>query len=152
MADSKVLFRVVDEDGDVHVETLWATALGEDRYRLDNLPFYAYGVSWDDIVLAPFDATEGMATFKAVVTKSGNRTVRLQPDPPLSPGNASDGIIKGLVALGCDYEGSNPGYIAVNIPPDVPLDTIRDYLIERDLVWEHADPTYKTLFPDDDPR
>lgn len=148
MADSKVLFRVVDEDGDVHVETLWATALGEDRYRLDNLPFYAYGVSWDDIVLAPFDATEDMATFQHVVTKTGNRTVRLLLDPPVSPGNASDDILQQLVALGCDYEGSNRVRIAVNIPADVSLDSIRQYLIARELVWEHADPTYETLFPD----
>ena len=149
MADSKVLFRVVDEDGSVYVETLWATALGEDRYRLDNLPFYAYGVSWEDIVLAPFDATEDMATFKDIATKSGNRTVRLKLDPPLSAGNASDRIIKDLVARGCDYEGSNPSFIAVNIPPETPLDSIREYLIAHDVVWEHADPTYSALFPDD---
>ncbi|MDR7068409.1 hypothetical protein J2X02_001226 [Pseudoxanthomonas japonensis] len=149
MADSKVLFRVADEDGSVYVETLWATALGEDRYRLDNLPFYAYGVSWEDIVLAPFDTTEDMATFKDVVTKSGNRTVRLKLDPPVSPGNASDDVLRNLVALGCDYEGSDRIRIAVNIPADVLLESIREYLIARDLVWEHADPTYDTLFPDD---
>jgi hypothetical protein len=75
--DAKVLFRVPDEDGSAHVETLWATSVGNDTYKLDNSPFYAYGVSWEDVVFAPFTAEEGFPTFERVVTKSGNRTVRV---------------------------------------------------------------------------
>jgi hypothetical protein len=40
------------ESADGDVETLWATTLGEDRYRLDNSPFFAYGVSWLDVIEA----------------------------------------------------------------------------------------------------
>lgn len=37
---------------------MWATQVGPDRYRLENSPFYAYGVSWLDIVEArPADAS-----------------------------------------------------------------------------------------------
>lgn len=43
--NAKVLFRVANEDGSTEVETLWATGLGDDRYKLDNSPFYAYSVS-----------------------------------------------------------------------------------------------------------
>lgn len=31
------------------VETPWAIALGAGLYRLDNIPFFAYGVSADDV-------------------------------------------------------------------------------------------------------
>jgi len=146
---SKVLFRVPDEDGGATVETLWAYSLGNDTYRLDNSPFYAYGVSWHDVVLAPFSAEENMATFQSVVEKSGNRTIRVLFDPPVAPGNASDLVLQGLVALGCSYEGARPKYISVNVPPTVDLKRIRSYLIGNDAQWEHADPTYEALFPDE---
>jgi hypothetical protein len=146
---AKVLFRVPDDEGGATVETLWAMPLGDDRYKLDNTPFYAYGVSWQDTVFAPTDAQEGLPTFQSVVAKSGNRTVRVIFDPPVSPSNSSDQVLQGLVALGCSYEGVNPKYISVNIPPTVDLQQVRSYLIERDAQWEHADPTYESLFPDE---
>src|SRR5688572_22698495 len=61
---TKVLFRVRNEDGSADVETLWATSLGADNYKLDNSPFYAYGVSWEDVVHAPFDPEEQFPAFQ----------------------------------------------------------------------------------------
>jgi len=146
---AKVLFRVPNEDGTAEVETLWAYDLGDDQYKLDNCPFYAYGVSLHDVVYAPFDADEGRATFQRVVSKSGNRTVRVVFDPPIEPGNRSDEVLKGLVALGCDYERANSKYVVVNTPSGVELTAVRDYLVECDATWEHADPTYTELHPND---
>lgn len=146
---AKVLFRVPDDEGSATVETLWAIPLGGDRYRLDNSPFYAYGVSWQDTVFAPIDVQEGLPTFQSMIAKSGNRTVRIIFDPPVSPGNASDQVLQGLVTLGCSYEGANPGYMSVNIPPGVELQQVRSYLVQHDAQWEHADPTYESLFPDE---
>jgi hypothetical protein len=74
---AKVLFRVVDEDGSINVETLWAFDLGQDAYRLDNSPFYAYSVSVGDVVFAPVDPQDERPTFQRVLEKSGNRTVRV---------------------------------------------------------------------------
>ena len=145
---AKVVFRVVGKDGDVNVETLWAFDLGDDRYRLDNSPFYAYSVSAGDVVLAPIDPDERRPTFASVVEKSGNRTVRVLLDTPLESGNASDALLQGLVALGCEFEGANRRYIAINIPPAVELATVRDYLVDNALTWEHADPSYSELYPD----
>jgi hypothetical protein len=146
---AKVLFRVVGEGGDVNVETLWAFDLGGDRYRLDNTPFYAYSVSAGDVVLAPIDSDEERPTFSSVLEKSGNRTVRVLFEPPVEPGNTSDALLQGLIALGCEYEGANPRYVALNIPPTVELAAVRDYLVESVLTWEHADPSYSELYPDD---
>lgn len=146
--NAKVLFRVPNEDGTAEVETLWATHLGSDKYKLENLPFCAYGVSWEDIVLAPFETEEGFPTFLSVISKSGNRTIRLAFDTPIEEGNESDQILQGLLGLGCSYEGANRKYISINIPPTVKLDIVRNYLIEQDATWEHADPTYEELFPD----
>lgn len=146
---AKVLFRVPGDDGVASIETLWAIPLGHDLYKLDNSPFYAYGVSWQDTVLAPIDPQEQVPTFQSVVERSGNRTIRVIFDPPVSAGNTSDQLLQGLVSLGCGYEGANPKYISVNIPPEVGLQDVRSYLIARDAQWEHADPTYESLFPDE---
>jgi Domain of unknown function (DUF4265) len=147
--NAKVLFRVPGDDGTAEVETLWATELGNDEYKLDNSPFYAYSVSWEDIVYAPFDPIEERPTFQRVIKKSGNRTVRVIFEPPVEAGNASDQLLQGLVALGCSYEGADRGYMSVNIPADVQLEVVRDYLIFKQANWEYADPRYSELFPND---
>ena len=145
---AKVLFRVVGEDEtDVNVETHWAFDLGQDRYRLDNNPFYAYSVSAGDVVLAPVDGDEHRPTFVSVLEKSGNRTVRVNFDSAAESGNETDKHLKALLAMGCDYEGANRRYIAINIPPDVQLDAVRDYLVANELNREHADPSYEELHP-----
>jgi hypothetical protein len=147
--NAKVLFRVPNEDGTAEVETLWATHLGGDQYKIDNSPFYAYGVSWEDVVFAPFDPVEGFPTFRYVISKSGNRTVRVVFDPAVAEWNQSDQLLQGLIALGCDYEGANRRYVSVNIPSTVNLEVVTRYLIENNAQWEHADPTHATLFPKD---
>ncbi len=139
---AKVLFRVAESDGSASVETLWAYDLGENRYKLDNSPFYAYGVSWGDTVLAPHDHAEGHATFQSVLAKSGYRTVRVMFDQPVRRGNESDAALKGLVKLGCEYERANAQYIVVSMPPNVDLAKVVEFLIGHKATWEHADPTY----------
>jgi hypothetical protein len=37
----------------------------------------------------------------------------------------------------------------VNIPPVVELAAVRDYLVENALTWEHADPSYSEIYPDE---
>ena len=146
---AKVLFRVPDDDGGATVETLWAVPLGNDLYKLDNSPFFAYGVSWQDVVFAPHDPQEQVPTFRAIAEPSGNRTVRVIFDLPLAPGNASDQILQRLDEMGCSFERAHSGYVSVNVPPSVELDKVRSYLIAQDANWEHADPTYESLFPDE---
>jgi len=147
--DAKVLFRVLEDDGTINVETLWATSLGDDKYKIDNSPFWAYGVSWEDVVFAPFSETDGHPAFQFVVAKSGNRTVRVIFDIPIEDRSDSDRTLQDLVALGCSYEGANRKYVSVNIPPGVDLDQVCNYLVENDAKWELADPAYETLHPED---
>ncbi len=145
---AKILFRVPNDDGSAEVETLWAVALGNDQYQLDNSPFYAYSVSWKDIVYVPYSPEEQFPTFQRIVVKSGNRTVRVICNPPVENGNESDVVLQGLISLGCSYEGANKSYISINIPKNVDLKVVRDYLIENDAQWEYADPSYDELFPE----
>src|SRR5258706_8794060 len=142
---AKVLFRVVGEDGQDDTETLWAHDLGGDRYKIDNCPFFAYGISLHDVVFAPKDSTDGIPAFNQVLSKSGNRPVRVAFDPPVQAGNSSDKVLQGLVAIGCSYEGANSSYVVVNIPSRVDLLAVRDYLVAEGAQWEHCDPTYEEV-------
>jgi hypothetical protein len=74
-----VKVKLESPDGDV--ETLWATPVGEHLYRLENSPFFAYGVSWLDVVEARPDPA-GQLAMARVVEKSGHRTVRVILDAP----------------------------------------------------------------------
>jgi hypothetical protein len=49
------------------VETLWAEVIGGGHYCLDNTPWYAYSISWRDIVEASPDA-DGQLQFVKVVS------------------------------------------------------------------------------------
>lgn len=40
--------------------------------------------------------------------------------------------------------------MSVNVPPEVSLVAVRDYLVEREAQWEYADPTYEELHPNED--
>ena len=67
----------------------------------------------------------------------------------MQEGNVSDQMPKALASLGCTYAGANPGYVALDVPPSVHLAKVRQYLIEHGAQWEHADPRYEELFPDE---
>jgi Domain of unknown function (DUF4265) len=142
----QVKVRFQDDD---NVETLWAEQVGPDEYRLDNSPFWAYGVSWRDVVEARRDA-EGTLAFVRVVEKSGHRTVRLILDPPADRSPESQAVLDGLVPLGATYEGMHPGYLAIDVPPEVTLERVVAYLTATGRQWEHADPRYSDLYPDDE--
>jgi hypothetical protein len=131
----KVAFR--DDDGDV--ETLWAFDLGENRYRLDNTPWFQYGVSYNDVIEA-LPEPDGMRFFTRVLEKSGFKTVRVRDDTKVS-----ETLLMALTDAGCRYEGSSPSFIAIDIPPAVALEQIVQVLVQHGAEWEHADSTYDQL-------
>ena len=131
-----------DEDG--NVETLWAVDLGENRYRLDSSPWYQYRVSWRDVVVAQPDSG-GQLCFAGVVEKSGHRTIRVLFEEQTEKNNP---ILSGLMNLGCTFEGAYSKLFAIDIPPEVDLERVRQFLIDSEAQWEHADPKYSDLYGD----
>ena len=139
MVSAKPTVKVALRGPDGEVETLWAFDLGGDHYRLDNTPWYAYGISWHDVVEAlPNDS--GQLQFVKVVSKSGNRTVRIA-----SQVSFTDELLESIVSLGATYEGSNRRYIGINIPPSLDLRVVTAFFSERAIRWEYADPTHEEV-------
>src|SRR5215472_12584360 len=140
MADPMVKIRLRGPEPN-EIETLWATPLGDDQYRLDNSPFFAYGVSWEDIVEA-FSSDDGVLEFERRVRKSGNRTLRIILDSPAEDPK-SRSVLERICEMGCSYEGLHSRLISVNVPDDADFDLVTTYLTdESGMRWEYADPTY----------
>jgi len=124
-------------------EWLWAEPLGSGRFRLESTPFFAYGLSYGDLV----EAGEGgdMPRLAAIERKSGHRTLRIALDDRRNLDEPEiQKFLDELLALGCTYEAMPPKIVALDVPPEVevagvvgPLQTqFRDGV----LVWEWADP------------
>jgi len=133
----RVSFRLVaDDDGypPADWENLWAEALSDGRFRLDNTPFFAVGVSLGDIVYAIDE--NGRKVFSSLSAPSGHSTLRivlLEPAEILQ-------VRARLTAFGCATELSHlPNLVAVDVPPGVSLNAVRAFLDEgqRQSKWEY---------------
>jgi hypothetical protein len=120
----KILVRTEPEDGypPEEWEGIWAIPVGPDRFKIDNIPFYAKGLSCDDIVEAIRKGDNYI--FRRVVGQSENSTIRVVvynlPDESV--------VRNDLIALGCSIEGTGtPGLIAVNVPKGS-LEDVVDFL------------------------
>jgi hypothetical protein len=138
--NAKVLFQNTEADGTPYAETLWSYELGADLYRIENLPYYAYGVSLHDVVLAPRDATAGTPVFSRVTSKSGNRLFRIICSTIEIRRKKADLLLQRLSMAGCEHERANRRYVAVNVPASTDLSKVVQILTEAGVDWEQADP------------
>ena len=115
-------------------ERLWAEPLGKDRYRIRNSPFYAFGMSNEDIVLGT--EAEGEILFRSVVLRSGHSTYRLRLRTRDLSTREFVQAWTPLQALGCSYE-EGP-VLAVDVPPSADIYVVYDFLNagEAANVWE----------------
>jgi uncharacterized protein DUF4265 len=146
MADTTGMVKVGLRAPDGEFETMWATPAGLNRYRLENSPFYAYGVSWLDIVEAIVDDEGGIPIVQRRLERSGHRTVRLILVPGVDEQPERQRVLDDLNALGCTYEGYNPRYFSIDIPPGTHLEPVTDYLTRAGHEWEYVDPTYNEVY------
>lgn len=128
----------IDKDGqdEYRIETMWAIPIGK-NFKLDNVPFYAMGVSRGDIVSA--EKEDGRFHFKKVLKRAGNITVRIY----LSEKKAVRETCKELQAMGCSVEISDiPELIAVDMSPKIfykdVLGYIDDGVAKEKWIYEEA--------------
>lgn len=62
---------------DVAGESLWAEDLGENLYRIRNVPFHAYGLNFNDVVFAEAESEELRPSVLRVHEESGHKTLRV---------------------------------------------------------------------------
>jgi len=93
-------------------ESVWVDDVGKGRYVLENSPFYAFGVSYQDVVSAK--EVDGELVFDEVISRGGHSTYRLM----VSGGHEDfDCYWKSLQQMGCTYEEGLNRLISVDVPP-----------------------------------
>jgi hypothetical protein len=115
---TKIHFALSAEDMDmgVEAENLWAASLGDGRYRIDNIPFYVYGISLNDVVRA--EETDGRLLFRSVVSHGGHSTYRiLVKDSAGFDDTGFTSLWRVLEELGCAREIAKRRWIAIDVPP-----------------------------------
>jgi hypothetical protein len=119
-----------DHWADIDAETFWAKPLGNDRYELRNVPFYAYGLNFGDVVVARHDDEEPeLLMIDRVERPGGHGTFRIMPNEDADP-LALAAAIESLSRLGVGVERANDSLLAVDCPPEVDVDTVFDRLEE----------------------
>jgi hypothetical protein len=92
---------------------------------------------------------DGANEFVRAIEKSGNRTVRVILDEPANESETMQRMHDGLTEIGCGLERMTQCYVVVNVPPKTDLEQVQEYLSASGQRWEHADPTYEELYPDE---
>jgi len=124
---------------------LWAEPLGSDRFRVESCPFFAYGVSRDDVVHADVEPGEEAPRLGDVLEKGGHRTLRMALDPSSELGDAGvRALLDRLLELGCTHEALRPKLVAIDVPGEVDEGAVVE-LLQRlcddgAALWEWADP------------
>jgi len=113
--------------GGIAGEWLWAVPLGRELFRLQNIPFGAYGLNFGDVVRATRDRPKGPPEIRFVVSRSGHRTLRVYFDDSVDAARAR-GLLRSLKPLGVGFEGGPPGLYALNVRPEGELETLEDRL------------------------
>ncbi|MET9374266.1 DUF4265 domain-containing protein [Streptomyces sp. NPDC002992] len=127
----KVWFRFVPREGWLPQDTegLWATPVGPDTARVDNVPFLQDGVAQGDVVRYTTDA-DGRHWAAERVTASENCTLRVLPVPsgPLGPSAAA--VHRRLAPFGLGGESFSEDFplVALNVPAHAPFADIKALL------------------------
>lgn len=110
-------------------ESFWAEPLGNDLYKIENVPFYAYGLNFRDVVRATPDSAEFIPEIREVKTPSGHKTFRVFFKKHIN--NAQqESILNSMGKLGITYERADHIYVALDMKPEGSYQAVYDKLDE----------------------
>lgn len=116
----KIVFNLPNAWHGQGTETVWAEPIGQNLFRIDNVPFYVFGISFNDLVEGKKDGN--LFQFKKKVSSKGHSTYRILIE---NVDNVKwERFWKPLKEIGCSFEGAKIGTIqllAVDIPPNVKI-------------------------------
>lgn len=123
---TKVILVYKDVEGRIAEESVWAEKIENGYYRIDNIPFYAPNLAFNDIIAIEED--EGVFYFDDLIKSSGHSTVQII----LFKENESNEVLSKLENLGCKWEGmKNQSYYSIDIPPNINYSSVKLFLDEQ---------------------
>ena len=118
-------------------ETLWGERIGEARYRLRSVPFFARGLSVEDIVTTRIE--DDVDVITSVSIHGGHSTYRIFLANGTTPeSNSFHDSWKSLSDVGCTYERATDRLLAVDVPPGADLHRVYNLLTQGEAarVWD----------------
>lgn len=94
-------------------EARWAEALGGQRYRLQNIPFFAYGLSLLDVI--QINAAEAVQTIE----EAGHSTYRVFIKDAFTLRAVE--LLDTMTSLGTSYERATASLVAIDVPPETDI-------------------------------
>ena len=118
-------------------ESIWAEKITHNRCRLRNSPFYAKGVSFEDIVFVQKKGSDYI--FESVSIAAGHSTYRIILEKYKLENDFSN-YWNSLEKLGCSYEEAEKEKVhlfAIDVPPNSDIHKVYELLSEgeRAEVW-----------------
>jgi len=110
-------------------ESLWAEPLGNDLYKIENVPFYVYGLSFQDIVRATPESENQILEIRELKIASGHRTFRVFFKEQIDKAQ-QEAILDSMKNLGISYERANHIYVALDMKPEGDYQAVFDQLDE----------------------
>jgi hypothetical protein len=74
--DVKILVPYVDFEDEEQKESIWAEPVGDNKYKIANIPFFVSGLSYGDIVTAT-PVEDGLLAFDDIIEHSMHSTIYL---------------------------------------------------------------------------
>lgn len=118
-------------------ESMWAREIEGDLFAVKNLPFFVFGLNFDDVIRAP--QVGPLREVRAVVRRSGHRTLRVVFHAYLSR-EEQQPQLDALKDLGGSFERGTDRLVAIDVPPGAAYDAMVALLTtletEHKLVFE----------------
>ncbi|QHL86991.1 DUF4265 domain-containing protein [Nibribacter ruber] len=108
-------------------ESMWAEPLGNDLFQIENVPFYAYGLNFKDIVRATSDSEELKPEIRELIKPSGRRTFRICFKSQVSR-EQQEVILESFFEHHVSYERADDIYVALDMKPEGDYQAVFDKL------------------------
>lgn len=112
-------------------ESMWAKLIAEDRYRLENVPFYAYGLNFHDIVRASAEPSDTILEIREVARSSGHTTLRCYFENAISKEQQNE-FFDALEPFGTTVERADAKLVAIDVKANGSFNDVYDQLTR----WE----------------
>jgi len=132
-------------------ESFWATPLGNDLFKIENIPFYAYGLNFQDIVKATPDSKDQIPEISTIIKQSRHRTFRVFFTENIERKKQEE-ILNTMNDLTIYYERANEIYFSLDMQPNGNYQAVFDRLGEFEqegiLEFETCDAKVEGSFDD----
>jgi hypothetical protein len=130
--DAMVKIQVLLPQGDASggtAEWLWALPNGKDSFVIQNVPTFAFGISFGDTVEAPMDG--GAPVFKRIVARGGHSTYRLYAKSDIHDPQFQK-VLSRLKELQCDLEVATQRIVGIDVLPAADIYAVYEVMQEAE--------------------